>query len=102
MVSSRSQAAQALVAPATRETQWWREMVLYENHLPSVRDGSGDGIGDLEGLIQSLDYLARHPRCDGGLGRTLLPLARSSIWASTSPTTWTSSRCSATWPRSIG
>jgi alpha-glucosidase len=57
-VSSRSQAAQALVAPATRETPWWREMVLYENHLPSVRDGSGDGIGDLEGLIQSLDYLA--------------------------------------------
>ena len=57
-MSSRSQAAQAPVAPATRETRWWREMVLYENHLPSVRDGSGDGIGDLEGLIQSLDYLA--------------------------------------------
>jgi len=33
-------------------------MVLYENHLPSFRDGNGDGIGDLEGLIQSLDYLA--------------------------------------------
>jgi alpha-glucosidase len=37
---------------------WWREVVLYENHLLSLRDGSGDGIGDLEGLIQSLDYLA--------------------------------------------
>jgi alpha-glucosidase len=33
-------------------------MVLYENHLPSLRDGNGDGIGDLEGLIESLDYLA--------------------------------------------
>jgi alpha-glucosidase len=32
--------------------------VLYENHLPSLRDGNGDGIGDLEGLISSLDYLA--------------------------------------------
>jgi alpha-glucosidase len=37
---------------------WWREMVLYESHLPSLRDGNGDGIGDLEGLIASLDYLA--------------------------------------------
>ncbi len=37
---------------------WWREMILYENHLPSFRDGNGDGIGDLEGLIQGLDYLA--------------------------------------------
>ncbi|MCC6830289.1 MAG: DUF3459 domain-containing protein [Thermoleophilia bacterium] len=33
-------------------------MVLYENHLPSMRDGNGDGIGDLEGLIAALDHLA--------------------------------------------
>jgi alpha-glucosidase len=39
--------------------QWWREAVIYENHLPSLRDGNGDGIGDLEGLIQSLDYLGQ-------------------------------------------
>jgi alpha-glucosidase len=43
------------VSVATRT--WWREAVVYENHLPSLRDGNGDGIGDLEGLIQSLDYL---------------------------------------------
>jgi alpha-glucosidase len=57
-VSLRSQAAEALVATAPGGTPWWQEMVLYENHLPSLRDGSGDGIGDLEGLIQSLNYLA--------------------------------------------
>jgi alpha-glucosidase len=47
-------------APGARraEAPWWQEMVLYENHLPSLRDGNGDGIGDLEGLTQSLDYLA--------------------------------------------
>lgn len=38
--------------------RWWHEMVLYENHLPSLRDGDGDGIGDLKGLTASLDYLA--------------------------------------------
>lgn len=37
---------------------WWQGAVIYENHLPSLRDGSGDGIGDLPGLIQSLDYLS--------------------------------------------
>jgi alpha-glucosidase len=43
---------------ATMVEHWWREAVVYENHLPSLRDGNGDGIGDLEGLIQSLDYLS--------------------------------------------
>lgn len=37
---------------------WWQGAVIYENHLPSLRDGNGDGVGDLEGLIGSLDYLA--------------------------------------------
>jgi len=37
---------------------WWHGAVIYENHLPSLRDGNGDGIGDLEGLISSLDYLS--------------------------------------------
>ena len=43
----------------TRATgEWWRDAVLYENHLPSFRDGNADGEGDLEGVIASLDYLA--------------------------------------------
>jgi alpha-glucosidase len=36
---------------------WWRGAVVYENHLPSFKDGNGDGIGDLQGLIEQLDYL---------------------------------------------
>jgi alpha-glucosidase len=43
---------------APTRTEWWREAVIYENHLPSLRDGNGDGIGDLHGLIEALDYLA--------------------------------------------
>jgi alpha-glucosidase len=43
---------------APTRTRWWREAVVYENHLPSLRDGNGDGIGDLHGLIDALDYLA--------------------------------------------
>jgi alpha-glucosidase len=52
------QAAEAFAARMSVPTPWWREMVLYENHLPSLRDANGDGIGDLSGLIESLDYLA--------------------------------------------
>jgi alpha-glucosidase len=37
--------------------EWWRTAVIYESHLPSLRDGNGDGIGDLDGLTESLDYL---------------------------------------------
>ena len=50
----------ASLAQRRSRAPWWRQMVLYENHLPSLRDGNGDGIGDLRGLIDSLDYLARH------------------------------------------
>lgn len=45
------------VLHAGSEESWWRGAVVYECHLPSFRDGSGDGIGDLEGLIEGLDYL---------------------------------------------
>ncbi|WP_116946778.1 neutral/alkaline non-lysosomal ceramidase N-terminal domain-containing protein [Jiangella endophytica] len=48
--------AAGLVAGAG-DPDWWRGAVVYECHLPSFRDGSGDGIGDLEGLIEGLDYL---------------------------------------------
>ena len=51
--------ARRAAAPGKPPGRWWREMVLYENHLPSLRDASGDGIGDLGGLIASLDYLAQ-------------------------------------------
>ena len=43
---------------------WWRGAVVYENHLPSFRDGNGDGIGDLEGLIAIARLPRRHARRD--------------------------------------
>lgn len=39
------------------ELEWWNGAVIYESHLPSFRDGNGDGVGDLQGLTASLDYL---------------------------------------------
>ena len=36
---------------------WWREAVVYQVYPRSFQDTDGDGIGDLEGVIQRLDYL---------------------------------------------
>ncbi|WP_430462041.1 alpha-amylase family glycosyl hydrolase [Thalassolituus sp. LLYu03] len=36
---------------------WWQEGVIYQIYPRSFQDSNGDGIGDLQGLIQRLDYL---------------------------------------------
>ena len=37
--------------------EWWREAVVYQIYPRSFQDSNGDGIGDLQGIIQRLDYL---------------------------------------------
>jgi len=54
------------VAPKTSKEQWWDGAVIYQIWPRSFYDSNGDGIGDLEGIVDRLDYLndGRH----GGLG----------------------------------
>ena len=42
----------------TDRTVWWRGAMFYEVYVRSFNDSNGDGIGDLPGVIQKLDYLA--------------------------------------------
>lgn len=37
--------------------QWWKESVIYQIYPRSFKDSNGDGIGDLRGIIEKLDYL---------------------------------------------
>ncbi|MDY7221369.1 alpha,alpha-phosphotrehalase [Halalkalibacterium halodurans] len=37
--------------------EWWRKAVVYQIYPKSFNDTTGNGVGDLEGIIQKLDYL---------------------------------------------
>ncbi|WP_117160921.1 alpha-glucosidase [Paraliobacillus sp. X-1268] len=37
--------------------KWWKEAVAYQIYPRSFMDSNGDGIGDIQGAIQKLDYL---------------------------------------------
>jgi alpha-glucosidase len=40
------------------EPPWWRGAVIYEIYPRSFYDSNGDGVGDLQGIIERLDYVA--------------------------------------------
>lgn len=39
------------------QRKWWKEAVVYQIYPRSFYDSNGDGIGDLRGIIEKLDYL---------------------------------------------
>lgn len=39
------------------ERQWWHSSVVYQIYPRSFKDSNGDGIGDINGIREKLDYL---------------------------------------------
>jgi alpha-glucosidase len=47
----------AAMIPAPTDHPWWARGVVYQIYPRSFQDSNGDGIGDLAGIIERLDYL---------------------------------------------
>lgn len=54
--------------------RWWNDTVFYEIFVRSFQDSDGDGVGDINGLIQRLDYL------NDGDPTTTTDLGITGIW----------------------
>ncbi|TVR05786.1 MAG: alpha-amylase, partial [Spirochaetaceae bacterium] len=45
------------VSVMAEDPLWYKDAVIYELHIKSFFDSNNDGIGDIPGVIQKLDYL---------------------------------------------
>lgn len=37
--------------------RWWKESTVYQIYPASFKDTNGDGMGDLHGIIEKIDYI---------------------------------------------
>ena len=59
--------------------KWWQKAVFYQVYPRSFADGNGDGIGDLQGLIEKLDYL-QDSGCGCHLAVSTLSFSDGGLW----------------------
>ena len=52
-----AQRADTAAAATAKVEPWWHHAVIYEIYPRSFQDSNGDGVGDLNGIAQRLDYL---------------------------------------------
>lgn len=45
------------IDPTSKKYLWWQHGVIYQIYPRSFQDSNNDGIGDLKGIMQRLDYL---------------------------------------------
>ncbi|MCB9286492.1 MAG: alpha-glucosidase [Lewinellaceae bacterium] len=57
LLSCNNQAEPADEPDTATDRAWWKEAVIYQAYPRSFKDTDGDGVGDLKGIIEKLDYI---------------------------------------------
>ena len=47
-----------MIQTDTPDPDWWRGSVIYQIYPRSFQDSNADGIGDLQGIVQRMGYVA--------------------------------------------
>jgi maltose alpha-D-glucosyltransferase/alpha-amylase len=47
-----------VLPPVIEDAFWYKDAIIYQLHLKSFFDANNDGIGDFQGVMQKLDYIA--------------------------------------------
>ena len=77
------------------KNRWYKDMVFYQIWPRSFKDGDGDGMGDLLGVYEKLDYISPWAATASGSPPFIPPPVPTA--AMTSQTIWTSPLNSAAW-----
>src|SRR5262245_5953352 len=56
-VHGLSAARSASMSLSGDQRAWWRDAVIYQIYPRSFQDSDGDGVGNLAGITERLDYL---------------------------------------------
>ncbi|WP_413626100.1 maltose alpha-D-glucosyltransferase [Luteibacter sp. Lutesp34] len=58
-MATRNKGKKKAVAPDfSSDPLWYKDAIIYQVHLKSYFDSNDDGVGDFQGLIDKLDYIA--------------------------------------------
>jgi len=57
-MSQRHSAPSNVLATETDGSPWWQDAVVYQIYPKSFNDTDADGIGDIPGIVEKVDYLA--------------------------------------------